>query len=44
MSETQPALAPWLQRQLSGLLTQRGHAILLSGPSGLGQYRLGGGR
>ena len=41
MSETQPALAPWLQRQLSGLLTQRGHAILLSGPSGLGQYRLG---
>ena len=35
-----PALAPWLQRQLTGLLTQRGHALLLAGPSGLGQYDL----
>lgn len=34
------ALAPWLQRQLDRLLAQRGHALLLSGPSGLGQYEL----
>lgn len=34
-------LAPWLQRQLESLLNQRGHALLLSGPSGLGQYELG---
>ena len=33
-------LAPWLQRQLSALLSQRGHAWLLEGASGLGQYRL----
>jgi DNA polymerase-3 subunit delta' len=33
-------LAPWLQTQLKGLLTQRGHAWLLSGPSGLGQFEL----
>lgn len=40
--ETLPAatLAPWLQQQLRSLLTQRGHALLLSGPSGLGQYEL----
>jgi DNA polymerase-3 subunit delta' len=36
----QPALAPWLQTQLEYLLTQRGHAWLLSGPSGLGQFEL----
>ncbi|MEN9842742.1 MAG: hypothetical protein RLZZ612_571 [Pseudomonadota bacterium] len=35
-----PALAPWLQRQLAQLLTQRGHALLLAGPSGLGQFDL----
>lgn len=35
------ALAPWLQRQLDALLSQRGHALLLAGPSGLGQYELG---
>jgi DNA polymerase III subunit delta' len=35
-----PALAPWLARQLTSLLTQRGHAWLLQGPSGLGQYEL----
>lgn len=35
-----PALAPWLQRQLEALLSQRGHALLLAGPSGLGQYEL----
>ena len=33
-------LAPWLQSQLKTLLTQRGHAWLLSGPSGLGQFEL----
>ncbi len=38
MSHSQ--LAPWLQTQLESLLTQRGHAWLLSGPSGLGQFDL----
>jgi len=33
-------LAPWLQTQLESLLSQRGHAWLLSGPSGLGQFEL----
>ena len=33
-------LPPWLERQLATLLSQRGHAWLLEGPSGLGQYRL----
>jgi len=33
-------LAPWLQRQLQVALGQRGHALLLAGPSGLGQYDL----
>ena len=33
--------APWLQAQLKSLLAQRGHAWLLSGPSGLGQFDLG---
>ncbi len=32
--------APWLQAQLESLLTQRGQAWLLSGPSGLGQLEL----
>ncbi|EJL77745.1 hypothetical protein PMI15_04551 [Polaromonas sp. CF318] len=35
-----PPLAPWLQTQLESLLVQRGHAWLLSGPSGLGQFEL----
>jgi len=35
-----PVLAPWLQLQLESLLSQRGHAWLLSGPSGLGQFDL----
>ncbi|RZI98823.1 MAG: DNA polymerase III subunit delta', partial [Haliea sp.] len=35
-----PPLAPWLQTQLHTLLAQRGHAWLLSGPSGLGQFDL----
>ncbi len=33
-------LPPWLQRQLIALQQQRGHAVLLSGPPGLGQYAL----
>ena len=33
-------LAPWLQTQLEILLSQRGHAWLLNGPSGLGQFDL----
>jgi len=33
-------LAPWLQTQLESLLAQRGHAWLLNGPSGLGQFEL----
>ena len=33
-------LAPWLQAQLASLLRQRGHAWLLHGPSGLGQFAL----
>lgn len=33
-------LAPWLQQQLNSLRQQRGHALLLSGPPGLGQYPL----
>jgi DNA polymerase-3 subunit delta' len=37
---TARALAPWLQRQLRELLQHRGHALLLAGPSGLGQYEL----
>lgn len=35
------ALAPWIQRQLTHLLCQQGHAWLIQGPSGLGQYELG---
>ena len=38
-SSTNP-LAPWLQAQLESLLTLRGHAWLLAGPSGLGQFEL----
>lgn len=34
------AMAPWLASQLRHLLQQRGHAWLLHGPSGLGQYPL----
>lgn len=37
---TAAPLAPWLQRQLQSALGQRGHALLLAGPSGLGQYDL----
>lgn len=34
------ALAPWLRRQLQALLHQRGHAVLLQGAPGLGQWPL----
>ncbi len=34
------ATPPWIAAQASQLLTQRGHAWLLAGPSGLGQYDL----
>ncbi|MEZ0309554.1 MAG: DNA polymerase III subunit delta' [Ramlibacter sp.] len=34
------APAPWIAAQLRRLLPQRGHAWLLQGPSGLGQYSL----
>ena len=33
-------LAPWIDEQATKLLAQRGHAWLLQGPSGLGQYGL----
>ena len=36
-----PMLAPWLERQLDSLIHHSGHALLLQGPSGLGQYSLG---
>lgn len=32
--------APWIRAQLRQLLAQRGHAWVLHGPSGLGQYEL----
>ena len=43
MSDAAPAtaLAPWIAAQRTSLLAQRGHAWLLQGPSGLGQYALG---
>ncbi|RZS35783.1 DNA polymerase-3 subunit delta' [Corticibacter populi] len=31
---------PWLRRQLDALLQQQGHALLLQGASGLGQFEL----
>ena len=34
------AVAPWIGEQLETLLRQSGHALLLQGPSGLGQYDL----
>lgn len=34
------AAAPWMDAQLGTLLAQKGHAWLLAGPSGLGQYSL----
>ncbi len=37
---TAASTAPWIAEQTRNLLTQRGHAWLLAGPSGLGQYEL----
>lgn len=34
-------IPPWISRQIQHLQGQRGHAWLLQGPSGLGQYSLG---
>jgi len=34
------AIAPWIAAQRDQLLAQRGHAWLLQGPSGLGQFEL----
>ena len=40
MSTEALLMAPWIENQTRQLLTQRGHAWLLQGPSGLGQYGL----
>ena len=40
VSNTAAPLAPWLAQQARQLLAQRGHAWLLDGPSGLGQFDL----
>ncbi len=40
MSQTSTRAAPWIAAQTKTLLAQRGHAWLLAGPSGLGQYEL----
>jgi DNA polymerase-3 subunit delta' len=37
---TVPTPPPWIAEQATQLLAQQGHAWLLHGPSGLGQYRL----
>lgn len=39
MSDLQAA--PWIAAQRTALLAQKGHAWLLQGPSGLGQFQLG---
>ena len=41
MSASSGLLAPWLAQQRQALLAQRGHAWLLQGPSGMGQFELG---
>ncbi|GAB3365857.1 MULTISPECIES: DNA polymerase III subunit delta' [Giesbergeria] len=38
--QAQSPLAPWISAQRDALLAQRGHAWLLQGPSGLGQFAL----
>lgn len=40
MSTALAPVAPWIAAQTHTLLAQRGHAWLLAGPSGLGQYEL----
>ena len=37
---SEKALPPWLDTQLASLERQQGHALLLTGPAGLGQYSL----
>ena len=39
-SPVSAVVAPWIAAQAQSLLAQRGHAWLLAGPSGLGQYEL----
>ena len=41
MSAVVQVVAPWLAQQQRSLLAQRGHAWLLQGPSGMGQFELG---
>jgi len=41
VSDAVTPLAPWLQAQHQSLMAQRGHAWLLQGPSGMGQFELG---
>jgi DNA polymerase III subunit delta' len=41
MNPSSASDAPWIAQQREPLLCQRGHAWLLQGPSGLGQYALG---
>ena len=40
MSQTEAVKPPWIAAQTRQLLAQQGHAWLLHGPSGLGQYAL----
>ena len=40
MSQPGTSIAPWIASQRDTLLSQRGHAWLLQGPSGLGQFSL----
>jgi len=40
MNGAPSSVAPWIAAQTQALLAQRGHAWLLAGPSGLGQYDL----
>ena len=41
MSESLITIAPWIAEQTKNLFSRKGHAWLLEGPSGLGQYELG---
>ena len=40
MADAEYPLPPWLQSQLAQLVMHRGHALLLSGAPGMGQYEL----
>lgn len=39
-ADTPAQLAPWLQSQLTQLVQHKGHALMLSGAPGMGQYEL----